>query len=34
MQTTKVESQKPQPEVMTNEIAIYLHSLIPQTSYI
>jgi hypothetical protein len=31
MQTTKIQSQKPQPEVITNQIAIYLHSLIPQT---
>lgn len=30
-QSAKVVTQKPQPQVMTNEIAIYLHSLLPQS---
>lgn len=30
-ETTRIFNPKPQPQVMTNEIAIYLHSLLPQT---
>lgn len=34
MQTAKVQLFKPQTQVMTNEIAIYLHSLMPQPTAI
>jgi UDP-2,3-diacylglucosamine pyrophosphatase LpxH len=33
-QAATVFARKPQPQVMTNEIAIYLHSLVPQSSII
>jgi UDP-2,3-diacylglucosamine pyrophosphatase LpxH len=33
-QAPKVELQKPKPQVMTNEIAMYLHSLNPQSAIV